>query len=685
MNIALLLSNRTEIIRECKEILSPDSLVISATSIEDCVEHLGNYGADVVLLDFGSFAADLPKLTQAIRKMKPDLGLVGIFPEETTVDEIEDLAGEVYDYLQEPLSPMKLRGVVSRSLERQSLLETKQLCERPGLLLSPSRKGIREVERDFYHAVPSFSEKALRELSKALTASFDLDRLLNLFVDSVVEVLRTSKISILLLEEGWAFRVKASRGIKPELVADLQFKADDELPVWLGREGRILRKPEVLEMGPDPEFRGLARQMDLLQCAISVPLLSKGRLIGFLSLNQKVTGIPFSNDELEVLFTLASHLAVAIQDIFLYQQMHYQKTYSQKILAHMSNGVVTIDKKERIIIFNYRAEEILGRRASEMLGKDLRYLPSPLGDLLYEAMKTGATHQKREISLFQGKLPLEISTYPLVDEQQNPMGSVILFEDISSRKRLEEERKRADRLNILNELLARMAHEIKNPLVAIRTFTQLLQERYEDPDFKNFFYTTVSQEVEKINDLVEKLVAFVHPLDFRYELEDLRNILDNSLFLAWEQGISKEVEIVKDFGSHPLTINADKEQMSKAFSYIILHAVGAMPKGGKLILEAEEVGKGQFAHSAGLTLAEPLVRISVRDTGQGITAHDLDKLFDPFRTTEGFGVGLGLPLSQKIIEEHGGKIEVMSEVGKGTSFHIYLPCVAEEVHSNSLR
>ena len=112
--------------------------------------------------------------------------------------------------------------------------------------------------------------------------------------------------------------------------------------------------------------------------------------------------------------------------------MHYQKTYSQKILAHMSNGVVTIDKKEKIIIFNYRAEEILGRRASEMLGKDLRYLPSPLGDLLYEAMKTGATHQKREISLFQGKLPLEISTYPLVDEQQNPMGSVILFEDISS-------------------------------------------------------------------------------------------------------------------------------------------------------------------------------------------------------------------------------------------------------------
>jgi GAF domain-containing protein len=112
----------------------------------------------------------------------------------------------------------------------------------------------------------------------------------------------------------------------------------------LSREGRILRKAEVLDMGLDPEYRGLERQMEILQCAISLPLLSKGRLIGFLNLNQKVTGIPFTNDELEVLFTLASHLAVAIQDIFLYQQMHYQKTYSQKILAHMSSGVITIDR-----------------------------------------------------------------------------------------------------------------------------------------------------------------------------------------------------------------------------------------------------------------------------------------------------------------------------------------------------
>jgi PAS domain S-box-containing protein len=684
MNIAICLSNRMEIIQQCKDILSLDILVISATSLEDCLEHLGSYGADVVLIDYASFEYDLSKSIKAIRKIRPTLSLVGIFPQEAREDEMEGLTGEIFDFLQEPLSPMKLKGAVYRSLERQRLLEGKQFGDRPAMVPSQLPRGLRRAEAKSFSPAPAFSEKALRELSKALTANFDLDRLLNLFVDSVIEVMRISKVSVLLAEQGGIYRVKAYRGIKPELVADLQFKAEDELPLWLSREGRILMKMEVMDMARDPEYHGLERQMEILQCAISVPLLSKGRLIGFLNLNQKVTGIPFSNDELEVLFTLASHLAVAIQDIFFYQQMHYQKTYSQKILAHMSNGVITIDRFQRITIFNYRAEEILGKRASEMLGKDLRHLPSPLGDLLFETMRTGKTRKREEIKLFSGKLPMEISTYPLADEHQNSMGSVILIEDISSRKKLEEERKRADRLNILNELLARMAHEIRNPVVAIRTFTQLLQERYEDQDFKDFFANTVSQEVEKINDLVEKLITFVRPLDFRYEFEDLRNIIDNSLFSAWEQGIAKDIEIVKNFSNTSFTIKADKEQMSKALSYIIVHIVGTTSKGGKLTVGIEEVKKGELPDSIGWDPQSPSVRVSVCHSGQGNPAQDLEKLFDPFYAAEGFSMGLGLPLSQKIIEEHGGKIEVLNESGKGTVFHIYLPCVAEGIHSTSL-
>jgi len=678
VNIALLLSKRTEMIRECKDVLSPEVMVIAVASLEDCLGNLRGYGADVVLLDCGPFLSDLSKMAQAIRRVRPNLALVAIFSEDVTEGEIEAFTEEIYDYLQEPLSSAKLRGVVYRSLERQRLLDASRVCEKEAILNIP-----RNGEGPYHHSAPSFSEKAMRELSKALTASFDLDRLLNLFVETVIEMMGISKISVLLLEEGGTFRVKASRGIKPEVVRDLQVRAEDELALWLGREGRILRNTEVQDIALDPKYRGLRRQLEILQCAISVPLLSKGRLIGFLNLNRKVTGVPFTNEELEVLFTLASHMAVAIEDILLYQQMYYQKTYSQKILDNMSNGVVTIDKNERISTFNHRAEEILGRAASEMLGQDLRYLPSPLGDLLYQTMKSNKGHRKEEIALFQGRVPLEVSTYPLTDEQQNPMGSVILFEDMSSRKRLEEEKKRADRLNLLNELLARMAHEIKNPLVAIRTFTQLLQERYEDPDFKNFFYTTVSQEVERINSLVEKLIAFVHPLDFRYEFEDLSSLLDNSLFLAWEQGIPKEVEIIKNFSNVPFTIKADKEQMGKAFSYIILRSVGTMPKGGKLVLETGEVKKGELPQFPDWSLPGPLVRISVRDTGPGIPAQDLDKLFDPFRAAEGFGAGLGLPLSQKIIEEHGGRIEVLSEIDRGTTFHVYLPCIAEEARSIS--
>ena len=685
MNIVLLLSNRREVIQQCKDFLSPDVVVVTASSPEDCLENLGNCGADALLLDCGPLTFPLATTVDSIQKIRPNLSVIAIFPSEATEDEMGSLAGEIYDYLKEPLSSMQLRETIHRAFERQRLLEVNMLCERSEALPSPVQGGIRWADDEYRHPVSSFSERAMRELSKALTARFDLSRLLNLFVDSVADGMGISKISAFLMEEGGIFRIKASRGIKPDLAANLQFRTEDALPLWLSREGRILRRSEVLGMISDPVFRRLARQIEILQCVISVPFLNKGTLVGFLNLNQKVTGIPFTNDELEILFALASHMAVAIQDILFYQQMYYQKTYSQKILAHMSNGVVAIDTKERITIYNFRAEQILGRSASEMLGKDLRYLPSPLGDLLYQTMREGKATQKEEVRLFQGKVPLEISSYPLADEQQRPMGSVILFEDISSRKKLEEESRRADRLNLLNELLARMAHEIKNPLVSIRTFIQLMHERYEDQDFRGFFYNTVSREAERINDLVEKLIAFVQPLVFHYDFEDLNTMLDNSLFLAWERGIPKELQIIKNFSNVTFTIRADKEQMSKAFSYIVLHVASSLNEGGELVIETEEVrNMGSFGSSH----SDPrgsVVRVSFRDNSQGMPLEDLEKIFDPFRAAEGFGACLGLPVSQKIIEEHGGRVEVESEIGRGTTFHVYLPFVTEGARSTSIK
>jgi PAS domain S-box-containing protein len=684
MEIALMLSKRIQLIRECKEILSPDVMVIGISSVEECLEYLGSYGAEMVLLDASHCAAEIQRMAETIRRLRPQVSLVGIFPSDLSDSEMEDMTAGLYDYVREPISSFKLKGLVHRALERHRLLRASQMRERTvAMEVSPVRGLRRGSETSPYQLSPRVSERAMRELSKTLTASFDLDRLLNIFTESLMEVMGVSKASVLLLEEGGVYRVKAFRGIKPEVAADFRIRVEEELPSWLAREGRILRMVEAQEIALDPKYSGLIRQLEILQCAISVPLLAKGRLIGILNLNHKVTGIPFSTDELEVLFTLASHLAVAIEGILLYQQMYYERTYSQKILDNMSNGVITIDRNQRITIFNHRAEQILGRRAEEIVGQDLRYLPSPLGDLLYQAMKNGKGREKEEIFLFQGKLPLEVSTYALMDEQDKPMGSVLLFEDISSRKKLEEERKRADRLNLLNELLARMAHEIKNPLVAIRTFTQLLQEKYEDADFKNFFYTTVTQEVERINGLVEKLIAFVHPLDIRYEFEDLSRILDNSLFLAWEEGISEGVEIVKDFSPLPFTVKVDKVQMSKAFSYILLHCVSCLAKGGRLIIGTEGIRGEELPRLRDAALAGPVVRVSVRADGPGIQIHDPEQLFDPFRAAEGFGAGLGLPLSQKIIEEHGGTIRVSSEPGRALTFEVFLPCVAEEVRSSS--
>ena len=138
--------------------------------------------------------------------------------------------------------------------------------------------------------------------------------------------------------------------------------------------------------------------MAVLQATIAMPLMSHGELVAVLTLGQRVTGGGYSRRETEIIYNLASHLATAIRDIRVHHLLEYQKQFTERILAHMSNGVITIGPDERVVIINRRAEEILGMAARDALNRDLRVLPSPLGDLLFETLTRGrAVHRLRKL------------------------------------------------------------------------------------------------------------------------------------------------------------------------------------------------------------------------------------------------------------------------------------------------
>lgn len=234
--------------------------------------------------------------------------------------------------------------------------------------------------------------------------------------------------------------------------------------------------------------------------------------------------------------------------------------------------------------------------------------------------------------------------------------------------------RRADRLSSLGLLTAGLAHEIRNPLVAIRTFTQLLPERYDDADFRDGFQGLALKEVDRICGLINDLLSFARPSKPTVAPENINDVVDNIARILDTQAKEKNVEVVRRFGDDLPNVWIDREQMKQVFMNLILNAIQAMKDGGSV-----EISSRLSAKSDTEVIRE-YVQVEVRDTGVGIPPENLEQIFDPFFTSKDEGSGLGLAVSHQIVREHGGFLTVNSTVGKGTSFFVHVP-VGKPLHA----
>ena len=213
--------------------------------------------------------------------------------------------------------------------------------------------------------------RVLRGITGGLAAGFDLPRVLGMFLDAIAELVHPTRLAVLLPDPtGNEFRIAANRGLAPQLVQSIRLSAHDGLVGWLTEQGRPAANGDL----GDPE---ILRELKLLQAVVAVPLLAHGELVAVLTLGQPVFGAAYGRRQMETLFDLAAHLATALRDITLHHQLGREKEFSERILSHMSSGVVTIGRDQRVGTFNRRAEEILQLPATGVVGQDLRILPSP--------------------------------------------------------------------------------------------------------------------------------------------------------------------------------------------------------------------------------------------------------------------------------------------------------------------
>ncbi len=236
-----------------------------------------------------------------------------------------------------------------------------------------------------------------------------------------------------------------------------------------------------------------------------------------------------------------------------------------------------------------------------------------------------------------------------------------LYEDL---KKSKSYIRRADRLASLGILTAGLAHEIRNPLVAIKTLIQLLPERLEDEEFRSHFLNIAAGEVDRISSLVNELLDFARPSDPKLEFEDINSILDGMILLISTETKKKHINMIKNYVPNLPPIKIDREQIKQVFLNILLNAVEATPENGKINVKTRS-----FSKPGG----EPYIQIEFTDTGCGISPEYLEDIFNPFFTTKNTGSGLGLSISNQIVQDHKGYIVVESQLNKGTSFFINLP------------
>lgn len=261
----------------------------------------------------------------------------------------------------------------------------------------------------------------------------------------------------------------------------------------------------------------------------------------------------------------------------------------------------------------------------------------------------------------------------------------------------------SEKMNSLGTLAAGMAHEIRNPLVSLRTFSQLLPQKWEDKEFREKFNAIVPKEIERINKIAEGLLKFGRKVKPELSQANINAILEDVLVLFESECKKNNIKITTKFTPAP-DITADVSQLSQVFVNIVLNAIQSMKNGGSLMVKTEvgeivHVGKSGLGGmnqakedgSAEIIWGEktnfepgekqvpiPVIIIEITDTGEGISYENLKNLFDPFFTTKVSGTGMGLPITLRIIEEHAGSIKVRSRLGQGTSFVITLPQNLEE-------
>ncbi|MBM3295972.1 MAG: PAS domain-containing protein [Candidatus Aminicenantes bacterium] len=534
-------------------------------------------------------------------------------------------------------------------------------------LIGPLKKLFQSIlDRVFYRRSYKY-RKTLLFISQELSRERNLKRLSQRLLELVANALSLRGIALLLTDESEprTFSLLEARGDFPSLPSRLTLDPD------LFRSLRESSHLSYYAFTGRSELRFHFEKLSALGFYQFMPLKIEDKLIGCLAMSKKTNAAFLTSEDWELLTTIAYPVALALENAYLYDQagerameLERLKDYSENIIESLTVGVAVLNQEGRVIGWNRVLEETFRLRKDEALNRSLMGV---LGEANFGALFPSDTQQNYQLlseirlDVAPGQTRIfDIAKTPLLDNNFNPYGTVIVFEDITDKIMLQQQLMTSEKLASIGLLSAGVAHEINTPLTGISSYVQMLQKKLIDPHFAQIL-GKIEVQTDRVARIIKNLLNFArNPSEIAFARVQLVDSLREILALIEYK--LKAMNIRLEFRPAALRpIWAQGERLQQVFINLILNALDAMPEGGELLLEVAEQNN------------EALVRVS--DTGTGIKKEHLPRIFDPFFTTKGIGkgTGLGLSISHAIIKEHEGRISVESREGRGSTFTVILP------------
>ncbi len=537
-------------------------------------------------------------------------------------------------------------------------------------------------------------ERLVAEIAQRIRQSLKLEEILSTTVSEVRQFLGAERVFIYRFLADWS-GVVAVESVNPgclpllgKIIKDSFFGETSGRELY--RQGRIQATEDIYTSGLSKCHVDKLAQLQI-RANLVVPILQKERLWGLLVANQCTSPRQWQQLDINLLKQLATHVALAIQQSTLFEQVQTelnerkqaeQKISEQAALLNVATDAIFVrDLENKILFWNKGAEHLYGwqakdalvQKANELLNKDSLELSEAQEIVVKKGEWSGELHQVTK----SGKDIIVNSRWTLVrDQAEQPKSILVVNTDITEKKQFEAQFLRAQRLESIGTLASGIAHDLNNVLGPVLMVAELLQEKIPDARSQQLL-AELKNSAKRGANLVKQVLSFARGLEGQRAILQVRHLLLEIQQIA-KGTFPKSIAIYSDISPTLWTVYADATQLHQVLMNLVVNARDAMPNGGTLSICAENlfIDENYARMNVDATVGSYSV-ITVSDTGTGMSPEVLEKIFEPFFTTKevGKGTGLGLSTVMGIIKNHDGFVKVDSSVGQGSQFKVYLPTV----------